>query len=298
MGERLPQAEWDRLRADVLDRDGWKCGNCRSDSQLEVHHVVPLSAGGTNRHGNLVTLCQSCHLRAHNKRDRPVDPTELGSENGRWVPTVRAFRAIFESTIHPLQRAILLLLSKTGMGVGELCNLQFEDVWLSESASDTPEWHESTEPALLIRGPDRDTRGRIRRERNSSSVVPIDPELLDVLRTWRLIAPDRPDSTDAFLLGTKQNWGRPLTPRTARMVVGRAWDSSSFAETEDGSILHPLAGDGAERTFTPLTLRYFFAETFDDDGQTRRHILQGGPRPGQSYSAYEESYKRGVFTLR
>lgn len=285
MVERLPQADWERLRDVVLARDERRCGNCRSESQLEVHHVVPLSRGGTNRQRNLVTLCQSCHRRAHGKRTLANDPRRTGREKRRWVPTVREFRTIFESTTHPLQRAILLLLSKTGMGVGELCNLRSEDVWLAESSSDTPEWHESTEPALLIRGPDRDTASRIRRERSGSSVVPIDSELWDTLREWQLIAPDRPDSVDTYLLGTKQRWGRRVTPRTARRAVARAWKSSS------------LAGGGEKKTLTPLTLRYFFAEAFGDDVRTRTYVLQGESRPGQTYSDYEESYRRGVFSV-
>jgi hypothetical protein len=57
--------DWDRVRRVVLQRDGYKCKNCSSQDQLHVHHIVPLSSGGTNNWSNLVTLCRKCHRRLH-----------------------------------------------------------------------------------------------------------------------------------------------------------------------------------------------------------------------------------------
>lgn len=31
----------------------------------EVHHIVPLNDGGTHTRSNLVSLCRSCHMKAH-----------------------------------------------------------------------------------------------------------------------------------------------------------------------------------------------------------------------------------------
>ena len=43
------------------------CERCQSEGRLtpaeEVHHIVPLTAGGTNDAGNLMALCKSCHSR-------------------------------------------------------------------------------------------------------------------------------------------------------------------------------------------------------------------------------------------
>jgi 5-methylcytosine-specific restriction endonuclease McrA len=57
--------DWDRVRRVVLQRDGYRCQNCSSDDQLHVHHIVPLTSGGTNAWSNLVTLCPDCHGRLH-----------------------------------------------------------------------------------------------------------------------------------------------------------------------------------------------------------------------------------------
>ena len=58
---------WERLRRQVLDRDGRRCQQCGGVGKFEIHHLIPLSKGGTNDLGNLTTLCRSCHINAHKK---------------------------------------------------------------------------------------------------------------------------------------------------------------------------------------------------------------------------------------
>ena len=60
---------WKRLSNEAKQRDGNKCVNCgRSNCRLAAHHIVPLGSGGTNTLSNLVTLCSSCHRKAHRKQ--------------------------------------------------------------------------------------------------------------------------------------------------------------------------------------------------------------------------------------
>ncbi len=58
---------WEQLRDQVLARDDHECqeadGCCKGP--LQVHHIVPLSKGGTNDHDNLVTLCFFHHCMKH-----------------------------------------------------------------------------------------------------------------------------------------------------------------------------------------------------------------------------------------
>lgn len=56
---------WEEIRKQVLVRDGHCCGNCGSFNDLHVHHIVPLSKGGTNQLSNLRTLCKECHTKIH-----------------------------------------------------------------------------------------------------------------------------------------------------------------------------------------------------------------------------------------
>lgn len=53
-----------RLRFTVLKRDGFKCRYCGRKAPavvLEVDHIVPVAAGGTNELDNLVTACEDCN---------------------------------------------------------------------------------------------------------------------------------------------------------------------------------------------------------------------------------------------
>jgi len=56
---------WSDLSQLAMERDNHRCGNCGSEVDLLVHHIIPLSLGGSNELGNLRTLCRSCHARLH-----------------------------------------------------------------------------------------------------------------------------------------------------------------------------------------------------------------------------------------
>lgn len=58
--------DWETTRRQVYKRDGYHCQNCQAtDTTLHAHHIVPLSAGGSNSLTNLVTLCEQCHELIH-----------------------------------------------------------------------------------------------------------------------------------------------------------------------------------------------------------------------------------------
>jgi 5-methylcytosine-specific restriction endonuclease McrA len=62
---RLDPELYDRLRNQVLRRDGWRCQACGTRSNLEVHHKDFRSRGGEDSEQNLITLCLSCHSLVH-----------------------------------------------------------------------------------------------------------------------------------------------------------------------------------------------------------------------------------------
>lgn len=54
-----------KLRYAVLERDGFRCVACgatAAQAQLQVDHIKPVAAGGTNAMRNLQTLCQKCNI--------------------------------------------------------------------------------------------------------------------------------------------------------------------------------------------------------------------------------------------
>jgi 5-methylcytosine-specific restriction endonuclease McrA len=62
---RLDAASYERLRQQVLHRDGWRCQSCGTMSNLEVHHKELRSHLGDDSEANLITLCIVCHAGAH-----------------------------------------------------------------------------------------------------------------------------------------------------------------------------------------------------------------------------------------
>lgn len=65
----LPDGSWKGTSQDY--REGKNCENCGVspsdlDRELDVHHIIPIKAGGTGSEYNLMALCHSCHQKAEN----------------------------------------------------------------------------------------------------------------------------------------------------------------------------------------------------------------------------------------
>ena len=63
--------DWPIRKWIVKHREGYKCYQCGKDLYYqkegvgEVHHILPLSTGGTNQISNLIFLCHNCHKKLH-----------------------------------------------------------------------------------------------------------------------------------------------------------------------------------------------------------------------------------------
>jgi 5-methylcytosine-specific restriction protein A len=62
---------WQRVRTRYVHKHPL-CEMCLKQGRYvaveEVHHIVPLSEGGTNDESNLMSLCRSCHEKIHRER--------------------------------------------------------------------------------------------------------------------------------------------------------------------------------------------------------------------------------------
>jgi hypothetical protein len=59
-------SNWSELSNRIRERDEYRCKYCSSsDRILHVHHIIPLSKGGSNSFNNLITLCEKCHIAKH-----------------------------------------------------------------------------------------------------------------------------------------------------------------------------------------------------------------------------------------
>ena len=73
---RLDPVTYENLRQQVLRRDCWRCQECGSMLNLEVHHMKFRSHMGDDSEVNLITLCAACHTWLHR---RPNGNSATGS---------------------------------------------------------------------------------------------------------------------------------------------------------------------------------------------------------------------------
>jgi RNA-directed DNA polymerase len=59
----LANQDWDEARHRILERDGYRCTQCGSTDNLDVHHLQARKDGGGQEDDNLVTLCENCHTK-------------------------------------------------------------------------------------------------------------------------------------------------------------------------------------------------------------------------------------------
>lgn len=102
-------AKRQRNRELAIKRDQYRCQYCRRRDDgyidLHVHHIRPVSNGGTHDLDNLVTLCNNCHNRVHHGQfdDREELPPEIIDElnsayflypDTRWEPPASGKRIL------------------------------------------------------------------------------------------------------------------------------------------------------------------------------------------------------------
>lgn len=95
VGHNYPE-NWDEIRREVLEQHMHRCVNCHRVGDLdtlEVHHIVPVGAGGSHRISNLVPLCHECHQAVHDQGMAPrirwytngeLSKNEFGKHKQLW----------------------------------------------------------------------------------------------------------------------------------------------------------------------------------------------------------------------
>lgn len=56
-------SEWHETRYPILERDGYRCQECGSTQDLDVHHIQARKDDGDDSPENLITLCKVCHAK-------------------------------------------------------------------------------------------------------------------------------------------------------------------------------------------------------------------------------------------
>ncbi|MES3517097.1 MAG: tyrosine-type recombinase/integrase [Natronomonas sp.] len=177
------------------------------------------------------------------------------------VPTMRSF--VGEIT-HPLDRAVVVTLLKTGIRVGELCNLDVRDLSLNDA--EVRGVYGRTRGAIdgrpdTLYVPSEPTRneeynGVVREasnKRKRDTVIPVDEELQTALKRYLAVRPDTQTPGEPLFCSTAE-WGRRMTPAMVRSIVrDHASDRGWYRK-----------GGDAEENVTPHYFRHFFTTHLRD----------------------------------
>jgi integrase len=179
------------------------------------------------------------------------------------VPEMRAFVG---GITHPLDRAVVVTLLKTGVRVGELCNLDLRDLRLTDSVaseaydlggrpqlSGKPDsLYVSAEPArgAVANGEERSASNK----RKRSTVIPVDAELCETLERWLAVRPDAVSPAEPLFVRTAEQWGERLSTKAARRIVTNHAAAAGWYQE---------GGDASENV-TPHYFRHFFTTHLRD----------------------------------
>ncbi|MCF2166346.1 MULTISPECIES: tyrosine-type recombinase/integrase [Halobacterium] len=174
--------------------------------------------------------------------------------------SVAAMREFIADITHPLERAVIVGLLKTGLRVGELCNLDLRDVNLDAPAVSSAyevgtRGQLGSHPDTLYVDPAMSRGETVNGEQRSASnkrkratLVPLDRELKTELVRWLAIRPDTTSPADPVFVSTQDAWGKRLTPEMVRGMVRRHAEPRGW---------YHKGGDAAENV-TPHYFRHFF----------------------------------------
>lgn len=96
--EFLKSPAWQSRRKARLALDHWKCQQCGSKVNLDVHHLNYDRPWGREVMADLVTLCRSCHYGTpHPHREQRMGNTGSFSSEGREIRTWRNLWAIIDA---------------------------------------------------------------------------------------------------------------------------------------------------------------------------------------------------------
>ncbi|MFB6112859.1 MAG: tyrosine-type recombinase/integrase [Halodesulfurarchaeum sp.] len=187
----------------------------------------------------------------------------IATDPSRRDISVKEMRAFVDEIHHPLDRAIVTTLLKTGIRAGELCNLDLQDLNLEslpfEMGTIRPQLEGrpdsifvSSEPSSgnVINGEERSESNKRMRD----TVLPVDDELKTVLVEWLAIRPDPVSATEPLFLSTDRHWGERITgTEVHHIVTSHAADRGWYRR-----------GAGASENVTPHYFRHFFTTHLRD----------------------------------
>lgn len=190
----------------------------------------------------------------------------INTDPTRREISIEEMSTFLKEIAHPLERTVTLLLLKTGVRVGECCNLDLRDLNLDAPAvreeydyTYRPQLDGRTDTLFISNdiAAEETTNGEERtasNKRKRVTMVPIDAELKEMLTRWLAIRPDTPSSAAPLFADTGRKWGQRLEPSQVRTFVRKHAEKRGWYRV----------GGGASENVTPHYFRHFFTTYLRD----------------------------------
>ncbi|QFQ28872.1 HNH endonuclease [Bacillus thuringiensis] len=117
--------EFEMNRTDYLKTLPKECANCGETSDLDIHHIVPLVKGETNRISNMVMLCLECHGRIYSvNRVKHKELQIIGIEKAKERGVYKGKSKKCTETSESMKQALGLFKDRKNNGytVKKICN--------------------------------------------------------------------------------------------------------------------------------------------------------------------------------
>ena len=103
------------VREYLLEKWGRKCAYCqKTDTPLEIEHIVPKSRGGSNRVSNLILACRECNVNKGNKTADEFGFPKLQKQAEKPLKDASAVNTIRNAIWWMLYNSGMLLKAGTG----------------------------------------------------------------------------------------------------------------------------------------------------------------------------------------
>ncbi len=185
---------------------------------------------------------------------------QINTDPTRRDISVAAMQLFVREISHPLEKAVIVTLLKTGIRAGELCNLDRRDVNLgSDDQNPRPRLDGRPDSIFVDSTPAagsvyNDERRQASNKRKRATTIPVDEELSTVLNRWLAIRPDPISPANPLFVSTTDSWGARLTPDMVHHLVEKHARAASWYR-ESG---------GPEENVTPHYFRHFFTTHLRD----------------------------------
>ncbi len=187
----------------------------------------------------------------------------INTDPARRDVSVGEMRRFVATVGHPLDRALVVTLLKTGIRAGELCNLDRRDLALRNAPDEFDDVRaalDGRENSLYVPpepSVESTYNGEVRtasNKRQRATTVPVDDELATALRAWLAIRPDPRSPASPLFCSTADAWGARASPDMVHHVIERHARAFGWYET----------GGGPEQNVTPHYFRHFFTTHLRD----------------------------------